>query len=153
MQDLRLDLEVSGPGMFLRFPLISATGIKTSGSGPYDTACLERKAIGPMTEEEHLTTEEALTLLDEFQGLLPALESGETEGEVAEQARLLVSGLWRLPLPANILEDHVREIEGWTNALLEMDDEEAESGVGSIPTFLDERLYRLRMMVDSALGR
>jgi hypothetical protein len=105
-----------------------------------------------MTEEEQLTTEEALILLDEFQGLLPALEGGEAEEEVAEQARLLVSGLWRLPLPADILEDHVREIEGWVEALLEMDDEELESGVGSIPTFLDERLYRLRMMVDSALG-
>lgn len=62
---------------------------------------------------------------------------------------LLVRSLRHLPLPPDLLEDHLGEIKGWTEALLERREEERKTNVGSIPTFLEERLHRLRMMMDA----
>ena len=105
-----------------------------------------------MTDDKPLTREDALILLDEFQKALPELESGDVDPALSEELDRFAHGLRRLPLPEDVLEEHVPEIEGWTELLLEGSDEEERAGVGSVPTLLESRIQRLRMMVDAGVG-
>lgn len=60
-----------------------------------------------MTEETPLTREDALILLDEFDDILPELETGRMDEESATHVRKLVASLRRLPLPDGVREEHM----------------------------------------------
>jgi hypothetical protein len=102
--------------------------------------------------DQTLTREDALILLDELRSALPELEAGDLPKDTSERVSGLVRGLHRLPLPAEVLESHLGKIQGWTDALMAQDTEEEPAGTGSIPTLLESRIQRLRMMVDAGVG-
>ena len=103
-----------------------------------------------MTEEETpLTREDALILLTEFTEILPELESGDADEETARHIRKLLESLERLPIPAHLREEQVREIKGWTELLLEeSQDPEEGAGPGSTATLLRDRIQELHTLVD-----
>ena len=102
-----------------------------------------------MPEEAPLTRKDALILLTEFQDILPELESREADEEVARRVRTLLESLGRLPIPAQLRKEHLREIRGWTELLLEESpDPEEEAGPGSTATLLRKRIQELHTLVE-----
>lgn len=103
-----------------------------------------------MTEREPpLTREDSLLLLTEFTELIPELESGKAEEELARQARMLIESLERLPVAAHLRKEHVREIRGWTELLLEESpDPEEKAGPGSTAALLRDRIQELHTLVE-----
>jgi len=101
------------------------------------------------TENESLTPEDALIFLDEFLDAVRSLEEGKPDEETKRHVRRLVDTLNRLPLPPDVLEDHAKEIRGWTELLLQADIPSGEEpGEASDATLLADRLRVMRRMVD-----
>ena len=102
-----------------------------------------------MTDEELLTREDALILVDDFLSTVPDLEGQKLEDEAKEHVHRLVEGLHRLPLPPDVRGDRVKEIRGWTEVLLEREGGgEEEAGQGSDATLLRKRLRELRRKLE-----
>ena len=102
-----------------------------------------------MTDEELLTREDALILVDDFLSTIPELEEKEPGDETKDHVHRLLDGLQRLPLSPDIREDRVKEIWGWTEILLEREGGgEEEAGQGSDATLLRKRLRELRRKLE-----
>lgn len=104
-----------------------------------------------MTEETPLTREDALILLDELQEFLPRLEAGELDDETAVQAERLVQGLSQLPLPPEVLEDHEKEMGMWEELLLSARGEDRKDEGAPLSGQLEDRVLRLRGMVEEGV--
>ncbi len=105
-----------------------------------------------MANEAPLSREDALILLDDFQAILPRLASGDVDDDLVDQATRLIRSLDRLPLPPDVLEDRVKEMGAWTDLLLEGRGEDDQAGPAPVSTLLEDRIVRLRSMVDTGVA-
>ena len=104
-----------------------------------------------MTEDAFLSREEALVLLDDLQDFLPRLDAGELDEEAVQQAERLVRGLAQLPLPPEILEEHAKEMGMWSDALLKARGDEWTDGDTPVGRQLENRIMRLKGMVETGV--
>jgi len=103
-----------------------------------------------MAEEDLLSRDEALILLDELTEVLERLDSGELDDQIMEEAERIVESLSQLPLPPEVVEEHVTEMGIWTDLLLEArsEDPEDEERASVVSSQLEDRILRLQGMMD-----
>lgn len=104
-----------------------------------------------MDGEATLSGPDAMILLDELEALIPRLEAGELDDDLKEQTQRLIQALDRLPVPPDILEERVKEMGAWAELILEGRSEDERPGSAPVSTLLEDRIVRLRSMVDTGV--